>query len=154
MNRASCWPHSRGVDQQKVADQAQFDKLNASIADQEALANAKYRTQQNANLALATERDALKVTLEKEHETNRIATAALRDRYAAVGLWYTSGQSTESGLGGRRTEGASVDPTSASGVTVVQLPDAITSDLRRLAFDADELADSYRECYGYAKKLR
>ena len=146
--------HIGGMNEQKVADQARFDEINAEISQQKAEASEKYRTAQENNLALMTERDQLKTTLGKEHEQNRVNTAALRDKYAGTGLRYTNGTGSGVGAGGISASGSDNNPASASGSTVLQLPDAIGANLRQLAFDADTLADSYRECYGYAQQVR
>lgn len=146
--------HARGVNQQKVSDQARFDKINTDLTNQKADASEKYRTAQANNLALMTERDQLKTTLGKEHEQNRIATAALRDKYAGTGLRYTNSAGSGIGVSGIGTSGTGNNPASASGTAVLQLPDALTANLRRLAFDAETLADSYRECYGYAQQVK
>lgn len=143
-----------GANEQKVSDQVQFDAVEQKLTDQKAEANAQYRKDQDANLALATERDNLKTTLEKEHETNRIATDTLRNKYAVASLRFSAGQS--SGLGGscRGAQSAGIDPASPSAAPVVQLPDEIAASLRQIVFDADTLADSYRECYGYAQQVK
>lgn len=146
--------HIGGMNEQKVADQAKFDEINAGITQQKADASEKYRTAQENNLALMTERDQLKTTLGKEHEQNRVNTAALRDKYAGAGLRYTNGTSSGIGAGGISASGPGNNPASASGSAVLQIPDALTANLRQLAFDADTLADSYRECYGYANKVK
>ena len=76
--------HIGGMNAQKVADQARFDKINADITQQKAEASEKYRTAQENNLALMNERDQLKTTLGQEHEQNRVNTAALRDKAGAA----------------------------------------------------------------------
>lgn len=145
--------HHNGANGQKVVDQVQFDKINQGITDQKAQANTLYRNAQDANVALMAERDQLKTTLEKEHANHQAATAALRDKYAGLGLRFNA-EAPRLGNGGGSTQRAGTDPASASGPAVIQLPGEITENLRRLAFDADQLADDYRECYGYAEKVR
>lgn len=142
-----------GAADQKAADQVQFDKINQATADQKTQVNAMYRQKQDANLALMTERDQLKTTLEKEHANHQAATAALRDKYAGLGLRFIA-EAPRLGNGGGCTQSAGVDTASAEPAAIVQLPGEIAADLRRLAFDADQLADDYRECYGYANQVR
>lgn len=146
--------HGTGIDEQKAADQVQFDKYNQDIADQKTQANALYRKAQDANLALMTERDQLKTTLEKQHAINKANTAALRDKYFGVGLRFSTRQTPGLGSGGGIAQGPGTDPAIDEPTTLVQLPGEIAADLRRLAFDADQLADDYRKCYGYAEKVK
>lgn len=146
--------HGTGIDEQKAADQVQFDKYNQDIADQKTQANALYRKAQDANLALMTERDQLKTTLEKQHAINKAATAALRDKYFGVGLRFTARQTSGFGSGGGSAQDPGPDSASPGPATLVQLPGEIAANLRRLAFDADQLADEYRKCYGYANQVR
>lgn len=146
--------HRVGTNAQKVADQAQFDQINADLTEQKATANAVYRKFQENNLALMVERDKLKTNLEKENEAHRVATAALRDKYAAVGLRYSAAQDAGHWPGGGSPTGAGADPASPAAPAVVQLPDPIATNLRRLTFDADTLADNYRKCYGYASQVK
>jgi hypothetical protein len=146
--------YGRGINEQKVADQAEFDRFNRERDEQKAEANDKYRKQQDANLALMAERDQLKTHLEKEREKNRKATDDLRARYAGLGLRFAVPQSAGLGRGGGCAQGAATDPASAAGATVVQLPDALAADLRSLQYAADQLADDYRQCYDYAQRVR
>lgn len=147
------WQHDAGVAAQKISDQAQFDKINQERADEKAAANAIYRKTQDANLALATERDQLKTNLEKEHAANQKRTADLADTYARVRLRFNAPSTGHRNSGGS-TEGASAGSAGTAGTTVVQLPDQITSDLRQLVIDADNLKDAYTECYDYANKVK
>ena len=146
--------HGTGVDEQKAADQLQFDKYNQDITDQKTKANALYRKAQDDNLALMTERDQLKTTLEKQHAINQAATAALRDKYFGVGLRFSARQTAGFGSGSGSAQGTGTDSAGAEPAASVQLPGEIAANLRRLAFDADQLADDYRKCYGYAEKVR
>ncbi|HQR02486.1 MAG: hypothetical protein JSR19_06925 [Proteobacteria bacterium] len=146
--------HKQGIAEQKVADQAQFDKINAERAEQIATANAAYRKAQHDNLALMVERDQLKTRLEKEHAANQKATDDLHARYAGVGLRFNLAQGTGLGGSGQRAEGTGSNAAGIGSTAVVQLPDSIAANLRQLAYDADQLADSYRECYGYAEQVK
>jgi len=146
--------HHVGQVEQKAEDQQQFDKINAALTAQKAAANAAYRKAQDSTVALLAERDQLKTTLEKQHEENRRSTDALRRHFSGVGLRFRA--SDDSRLGGvwRSAESAGVNPAVTSPAAVEQLPDALAADLRQLAFDADELSDAYRKCYGYANQVK
>lgn len=139
--------HRSGVTDQKAADQVQFDKINRDTVEQKAQANALYRQQQDANIAMMLERDQLKTKLEKQHAIDTANTAALRDKYTGLGLRFTA-EAPRLGNSSGCAKSAGIDPASAETSAIVQLPDALAANLRRLAFDADQLADDYLECYG------
>jgi hypothetical protein len=145
--------YGNGVNAQKVADQEQFDKLNKDIADQKAQANAKYRDALGSIIALQTERDKFKNQLGEQREKNREVTTKLADAYAAYQLRFSVTEVARCWRGGRYTQGAECDAASPAKTTTVQLPDAITANLRRLAKDADELNDDYKACYAYANQV-
>lgn len=145
---------SAGIAEQKALDQVQFDKHNQDIADQKTKANTLYRQAQDNNLALMLERDQLKTTLEKQHAINQAATTALRDKYFGVGLRFTAKQTAGFGSGSSGTQSPGTDPASPETSTLVQLPGEIAANIRRLVFDADQLTDEYRKCYGYANQVR
>lgn len=146
--------HHVGENAQKVADQAQFDGINQKLADQKTEAAGILKERNAENLALMAERDQLKTDLEKTREDNRKATDDLRRKYSSVGLRFQPAQAAGAGCGGRGAEGASADPSGVDAPTAVELPAALTASLRQIAYDADTLADEYRECYGYAQAVR
>ena len=148
------WQYTAGQASQKVVDQAQFDGINQQLAEQKAEAAAILKTRNAENLALMVERDHLKTTLEKQHAANQAATDALRARYAGLSLRFQPAQAPGSGPGGGGAQGAGADPARADGAAAVELPAALAASLRQLAYDADTLADAYRECYGYAQAVR
>lgn len=139
-----------GVNAQKVADQAAFDEIDQKLTAQKAEANAAYRAFQEHNLALVVERDQLKTNLEKRHAQDAAATDADRRRFAGLGLRFAAAENA--GCGDRRLGASSAEADAArpDSAAAVELPAAITSDLRQLTFEADQLADAYRKCYGYA----
>lgn len=144
---------SAGINIQKVADQAQLDDINQKLADQKAEANKKYREQQSTIIALQHEREIFKTKLEKEHVKNQDTTNRLRDAYAAYGLRFRAAEDSGCGAGAGCAEGTGTGGSGDAGAKVVQLPEAIARNLRQLAFDADQLNDDYRLCYGYANKI-
>ena len=146
--------HSRGVNQQKVEDQAQFDKINADIAANKTKAANSLANENAKNAALAVAWDATKNELEKERESHRTVTADLNRKYSGLSLRFRAAQAAGSGGGGISPLPPGSDAASASGAPILQLPDQIAGDLRRLALDADNLNDDYRKCYGGNERLR
>ena len=147
------WQHGAGADGQKVEDQKQFDAVNAKLTKQTTEANAKYRAAQADIITLQTDRDTLKNNLLKEKLGHDKTTSDLHAGYAARGLRYTA-QVAGCGPSGGGTESTGTNTASAAGTTIVQLPDAITASLRQLVLEADQLADDYRLCYGYATTVK
>lgn len=139
-----------GVTAQKVADQREFDRINAERDQQKAEADELYRKAQADIIKTMAERDAFKRSLEVKDAENRKATAALAAKYSGVGLRFRTDQGSALGPYGGHTDRTEGNAPGAPGPTVVQLPDALAGNLRRLARDADELRDAYALCYGYA----
>jgi hypothetical protein len=148
------WQHTAGVTAQKVADQVQFDGINKKLADQKTEAAGVLKTANEKNLALMVERDTLKTNLEKEHAQAKAATAAARDHYAGLGLRFQPAQAAGRGCGGGGAQSATADTSGADATAAVELPATLAASLRSIAYDADTLADSYRECWGYAQQVR
>jgi len=148
------WQHTAGITEQKVADQVQFDQINQGIADQKTKAASLLAKANADTLALMTERDTLKTTLEKTREDNRKATAAARDHYAGLGLRFQPAEVAGCRLGSGCAGTTTADAAGAHGAAPVELPGAITASLRQLTFEADNLADEYRKCYGYAQQVK
>lgn len=153
------YEHSEGVDsgieRQKVADQREFDSVNAKLAANKAEAAEILRKAQAANVAVMAERDALKTKLEEERQANEKQNRDLRARYAELKLRFTIPSDRGSRDGGASPAPATGDaPGAASPGIVVELPDKIAADLRQLTFDADELRTAYAVCYGYATTVR
>lgn len=143
-----------GTDRQKVADQVQFDRINKDLADRKAEAAVLLKAENQKTLALMVERDQLKTTLEKEHAKAQAATAAARNHYAGLGLRFQPAQAAGCRLGSGCAGNPAPDATGAYAAAAVELPAAVTASLRSIAYDADTLADAYRECWGYAQQVR
>jgi len=142
------WQHGAGVDSQKVADQVEFDRINAGIAEQKAQANAAYRLVQEHNILVMKERDTLKTKLQQEQLTNAKAINDLRTRYANVGLRYV----TKDARLGDSGNSAMLGTGSAAGNVFAEtreLPAAITASLRSIAYDCDALNVDYRLLYDW-----
>lgn len=146
--------HSMGVQAQKVADQVQFDKINAGLTKQKAEANAIYQKAQGDIIALQQERDQFKTQLGVKDAQNRKATAALTARYSGLRLRFRTAKSAGTGANCASTVSSSPNPAGDAGTTVVVIPDALNHDLFQLARDADDLRDSYATCYAYANQVK
>ena len=146
--------HSYGVDSQKVEDQKEFDAINAKLAQQKTDAAAILATVNAANLALAVERDKLKTSLGEQDAKNRKATLVLNANLATAKLQFRTAQGSGCGDSSSGTGSPGATSSSPQSSAVVQLPDKITIDLRQFALDADNLANDYKLCYGYATKVK
>ncbi len=146
--------HSMGVQAQKVADQVEFDRINAAITKQKAEAAAIMQGKQAEIIALQQQRDSFKTQLEVKDAQNRKATADLTRKYSGLQLRFRAVQSAGCGAGGSGTVPSSANAAGDAGTVVAVLPDAITVNLRQLAIDADNLRDAYALCYAYATKVK
>lgn len=144
----------RGTNQQKVADQTQFDKVNADLAKNKADAAQIYETEQAKIIALQGERDAAKTQLENEHADNEKATNALRSQLAGERLRFAAAQDTGSRAGGAGAMPANANPASDSTAAVCVVSDAVDADLKSIAYDADSLRDDYKLLYEWAHSLK
>lgn len=146
--------HVSGVNEQKVVDQKEFDKINAERTQQKAEAAKLLQNAQAGIITLQQERDKLKTTLGEQDAKNRKDVLVLNANLASARLRFRTAQ----GAGDRTDSGGSLpstsNPASAQPAPIVQLPDALAEDLRRFALDADLLAADYKLCYGYATKVR
>jgi hypothetical protein len=156
--------HKTGVNAQKVASQEAIDTANKrtqgiidgyniQIAEQKAIATTKAIAQRDEVIALQAERDKFKSQLGAEHVKNQDTTRRLSAAYAAYSLRFKpdvgTGAWNSSGPGESTQGGAACD----AAPEVVQLPAALTDDIRQLVEDADELNDDYKLCYGYANSV-
>ena len=144
--------HVRGINEQKVTDQAQFDQVNAERASQIAEANANWRTAANKVIQQQAENDALKKKLGDQYVQNTQNTNRLSAAYDALGLRYRAEQDPGYRQSGGCTAGTEGTSASVTGASIVQLPDEITRSLRQLALNADRLNDAYKLCYGYVNR--
>jgi hypothetical protein len=152
-----------GVNEQKVADQKTIDAANArtqgiidgyniQIVEQKADANLKYRKAQADVIEALAERDTFKTKLGEEHVKNQDLTNRLRDAYAAYGLRFAvPAEDARHWCGGGGAEAAGLKTSGDAPPAVIQLPEALARNLRQFAYDADELNDDYKLCYGYEK---
>lgn len=142
--------HRVGTNAQKVADQAQFDQINAQTATNKAIAEAKYRNAQAVIIQMAADRAIASNQREKERQSNVATINDLRTRYASNGLRFSTAKTSGSGGGGSGAAVNSADPTGDTGPAEVQLPDRIGKRLRELAYSADALVVDYKTLYDWA----
>ena len=146
--------HSMGVDAQKVADQIEFNKINAERAIQKAEAAALMQKAQSDIITLQNARDTFKTNLEKQREQDRQATAALTAKYNGLQLRYAAAQNTTNRPNRDGTMPSTPDTPGAASPAILVLPDAVTGRLRSLATDGDTLRDDYAKCYRYATQVK
>jgi hypothetical protein len=153
--------YKSGVNEQKVADQKTIDAANTraqgiidgyniQVAEQKAVATNKAIAQRDEVIALQAERDKFKSQLGAEHVKNQDTTRRLSAAYAAYSLRFKPDIGAGSWNSAGPGESSKGDAACNAPPEVVQLPEALTRDLRQLATDADELNDDYKHCYGYA----
>ena len=142
--------HHFGTASQKVADQAEFDRINKQTADNKAIAEAKYRNAQAVIIQQAADMAQSDNQREKRRQSDVKTINDLRSRYASIGLRFSTGQ--VAGFG-RCSIGASIpgtDPSGNNGSTEIQLPDEIARRLQEIAYDADALKVDYALLYAWA----
>ena len=145
------WQRHDGKTAQKVEDQAQFDKINADIAKQNAEANALYVAAVESKDKAEKERAAIKLALEKERQSNVQAINDLRSKYANVGLRYAV-QGAGLWASGSCALPGEGNAAGNSGTAEYELPAAITANLRELAYQCDALNADYKLLYDWANQ--
>lgn len=140
---------TNGANAQKDTDQVQFDRIERERTQQKDEASRLYQQAMDNILALVKERDTLKTNLEKSYAKNRKETGDLADQLAHERLRFRAEQSPGNRTDGGGSAGPGADAPGAPAAPIVELPEKITGDLRRLARDADELRDAYTACYGW-----
>lgn len=142
--------HSIGVDSQKVADQVEFDRINAAITAQKAHANAELLAANTETRAQKERSDTLTHKLENEHadnqnltERNRVALDAIRLRFSA--------DPARCGSGGADSKTDCGTATGDASTTVCQLSDQADKSLKAIVHDADTLRDDYKLLYDWSR---
>jgi hypothetical protein len=141
-----------GEDKQAVADQGQFDKINADLTEQKRQASAALNLANEQIRDELVNRDKFKNQLGEEREKNRQITHKLSNAYAAYGLQFELDETPRCWRGGVYTKGAACYAASDAQTavkTIIQLPEKITADLRQFADDSEGWLDEYRLCYAY-----
>jgi hypothetical protein len=141
--------HVHGVDGQKVADQAIFDKTKAALEQQKTEAANTLQAAYAKNAADAASQASRLHDLEERHEQDSQATASANARASARVLRITV--PTDPGCRPRGA-GASASQGAASGAdatTTVELPAETARRVLAVGFDANTLADNYRACYAF-----
>lgn len=150
---AERYGHQAGVNQQKVADQVEFDNYKQQIKEQTAAANRQYIEAQNSVTQALVELDAFKTNLENVRAKSKDEIELVRRQYATVGLRFTTTAKAAGCGDSNQSTGNSKDETPRAKATVsVQLPETLTANLRQLALDADNLNSEYGVCYRYVNR--
>lgn len=145
--------HSAGVNTQRVADQTQFDKINADLTTQKTAANKLLADAQTKDIANAEHNQQIAQEIEHRDENNRAKTAALQQQYSGLSLRYAAATDPRRGQGGSSPDPAASAAPSAEPGPIVQLPNSLAANLRQYATDADGLADEYRKCLDYESQV-
>lgn len=144
---AEQYGHTQGVNTQKVADQVEFDRINAALTMQKSDAAAMLQKAQTDIITLQANRDKLKLTMEKQHAQDQVTNAALRDKYSGLGLRFKPAEGSGCGNGGSGTLPAQGNAAVLAAAPSVLISRETSDALRALAYDADELAANYKLCY-------
>ena len=142
--------YEAGIAYQSGVDQKEFDRVNQQISDQKAVAAKMIADRDLQIIALQQAQALQRVQQEKQHAQDQAATDAAR-RANAGRVVRISVPIPDSGCG----QGGGVAVPGLSPATVparteiVELPSAFGRDLGQLAYDADQLADNYRQAYRF-----
>ena len=142
--------HKVGVNSQKVADQAQFDKYNSDIAAQKAQASAELASANTEVIAQKTKSDKLTHDLEVAHETDTQNTNRIHNLSMAYSLRFASAENSGRGDGSADAKAGTGDAAGDTGAAVCQLSDEASKSLDSIAYDADTLRDDYALLYKWA----
>ena len=150
---AGWWAHGVGVNAQKVADQAIFDRYETASREQETAANNLLHQKEQELIELVLDREALTNQLEKTHASAQRTTNALRGELAGERLRFAAREDS-CGKSGGSTSRAGPDSASNPAPALVELPAEIEGRLRELAYDADTLRDDYALLYGWSHAVK
>lgn len=142
-----------GTNTQKVADQKQFDTVNAALTGQKTEANDKYRKLADQALADKAAVDEFKHNLEKSNAQAKADVETLRRKYAGVSLRFTTtAKAAGCGNSGGGTQGGQGTAASPNATVTVQLPDQIDGNLKQLTVDGDSLNADYKKCVAWVNR--
>lgn len=144
--------HARGVQQQKVADQVLFDKINKDIEEQKAIANMTYKRLSEQVIAKAQAADNFKHKLEVSREQRRKELADYRRSPAANGSLFFDAQVAGCGGGSGGTQSGGGQTPGLTITTKVEIPPALRGSIRAILDDADDLTVDYQACYDWANR--
>jgi len=140
-----------GKNSQKVADQVEFDRVNAEITEQKDAAFAALLKNRDNIIDLQTAQGKFINTLEVERGKNRDLNTALSREHANRELQFAASKDSVCRESGGDTGAAEGSEASAQEprYVVISLPDALTASLRGIVADADDLWTEYQTCYQY-----
>ena len=136
-----------------MEDRAIFDSIAKQQTERKAEAAAILKKSNDDLIATLAERDSIKSKLEKEHVDNQTFTAALRDKYAGIGLRFIA-KAPGCGAGSANAVPQAGEPAGNTSAAVIQLPDALAGELRASAAACDTLKDDYRLLYDWAHSAK
>lgn len=145
--------HSDGVDDQKLADQAEFDHINAELTKQKAEANALWQEKATANAERATEVGKLTHQLGVQHEENRQLTDRNRLALDALRLRWKSAESSGRGDSAGDTKANHGGAASSTEAAICEFPEALDRSLKEILADADRLRDDYEYQYNERRSV-
>lgn len=139
--------HKTGTNAQKVTDQAEFDRINAALTAQKALAQASLNSANQANAQRREDVGKTIAQLEKTHAENQKLTDRNRALLDAYQLRWRAAESAGSWGGSTNPETDPGGATSSSAAAECQLPKPLAESLAGILLDADRLRDDYALIY-------
>ncbi len=140
--------NKNGRNAQAVLQQAEFDRVNATLTENKRVAaNALLQAQADI-IKLQSDRDTFKTKLGEQYAKNRADTDAIRDRLLNSRLQFDS-EITGCWAGSGSTLSTSGNTAGNNASARCELPATITENLQQLTLDADRLRDDYWLLYNF-----
>lgn len=145
--------HKSGINEQKVADQAEFDRINAELEAQKAAANKIWREKAGEAQARRIEVGKLSHQLGVQHEENRQLTDRNRLALDALRLRWKSTESSGRGDSAGNSEANHGGTASSTKTAYCEFPEALDRSLKEILADADRLRDDYEYQYNERRSV-
>ncbi len=140
--------NKNGRNAQAVLQQAEFDRVNATLTENKRVASNALLEAQADIIKLQSDRDAFKTKLGEQYAKNRADTDAIRDSLFNSRLQFNA-EITGCGAGSGSPLSTSGNTASDNASATCELPATITANLRQLTLDADRLRDDYWLLYNF-----